>query len=516
MELPRGGTSVVANHHHAHPADDGHAAMGSGEGEGRGNELPDMLTLTSVGIDIGSSTSHLVFSRLVLQRQGARLSSAFVVVERNILYQSPILLTPYRDDLTIDSDSLGAFVQRAYDQARLLPSEVDTGALIVTGNAAMKENAEAIARVLAAGAGRFVCASAGPHLEAQLAAHGSGAIQRSRGGRTVLNLDIGGGTTKLALVRDGQILDTAALAIGARMVAVDSAGHILRLEEGADTAAQAAGVVLEMGALLPIGDRAAVARVLAQTILSVVSERGFIGMARRLLVTEPIALPERIDELHLSGGVSEYVHWRESRDLGDLGLWLGEELRLGLAVDGVPPLGEGVEGIRATVIGAGQYTLQVSGSTYFMSRSDVLPLRDLRVLRPSLDGTDAGAVASGICRAVERHQRDGGDGEVAIALRAGSDPSYDRLREIAAGIAVSVKSFEQERPVVLIFDGDVGRSVGAILHEEFLPDRSIVVIDEVRVGEFDYVDLGSPLRDGAAVPVVVKTLVFPELVGAQP
>ncbi len=468
----------------------------------------DVLTLRSVGIDIGSSTSHLAFSRLVLERQGVRLSSAFVVVERQLLHRSPILLTPYADATTIDTASLAAFVERAYAAAGLSPSEIDTGALIVTGNAALKENAERIARVLAADSGRFVCATAGPHLEAQLAAHGSGAVERSRGGRTVLNLDVGGGTTKLAIARDGRIVDTAALAVGARVVAVDSGGRIARLEQGALPAARAAGVTLELGAPLSVADRAALGRALAGALVSVLSTRRFAGLARELLVTEPIELPERIDGIQLSGGVAEYVHGRESRDFGDLGRWLGEELQVRLAAAGLPPLTVGDEGIRATVIGAGQYTLQVSGSTIFLSQADLLPLRDLRVMRPTLEGLDAASVARAISSALARDRRDGGDGAVAVALRARVEPSYARLRELAAGIAAAAATLDASRPLVLIFDTDVGRSIGAILHEELLPGRSIVALDEVRVGDFDYVDLGRPLEPGSAVPVVVKTLVF--------
>ncbi|MBI3522499.1 MAG: ethanolamine ammonia-lyase reactivating factor EutA, partial [Chloroflexi bacterium] len=281
-------------HAHEHDHDDDREHAGAGEPIALEDD-PDLIVVRSVGIDIGSSTSHLIFSRIVLQRQGARLSSAFVVVDREILHRSPILLTPYSDARTIDTRALGDFVERSYAEAGLAPTDVDTGALIVTGNAALKDNAERIARAIASDAGRFVCATAGPHLESRLAAHGSGAVDRSRSGRTVVNVDIGGGTTKLAIARDGRVLETAALAVGARVVAVDAEGRVTRLEPGAQAAGRAARMRLELGSAVSPADREALAAVLCDALVSVLATRRFAGLALGLLVTEAIELPERID-----------------------------------------------------------------------------------------------------------------------------------------------------------------------------------------------------------------------------
>jgi len=472
-----------------------------------------------------------VFSRLVLERQGARLSSAYEVVDREILHRSPILLTPYYEvagrrnassesyyevagrrnassesysaATEIDTAALEAFFSRAYADAGVARDDVDTGALIVTGNAANKENAHAIADLFAAEAGRFVCATAGPHLEALLAAHGSGAVARSRG-RTLLGVDIGGGTTKLAVVRDGRVVATAALAIGARLVAFGPDGAVSQIEDGARLVAKRAGIVLRLGA--PV-DRPALADALADALASVLESGRFEGLARELLVTEEIELP-RVDVLIVSGGVAEYVYGRESADFGDLGPLLGTAIGERLARTGMPPLERGDEGIRATVIGAGQYTVQLSGSTVFLSRPDLLPLRDLAVTRLAFDGESASGVAAAVSGVLERLRRDRGERPVALALSARIEPSYTRLRELAAGIAEGTAGLSLEQPLVLVFDTDLGRSVGAILHEELLPERAIIAIDEVRLSDFDYIDVGSEVERDGAVPVVVKTLVF--------
>ena len=188
----------------------------------------DNVELTTVGIDIGSSTSHLMFARVHLSRLATGLSSRFVVVERKILRQSPILLTPYLPDFTIDTAQLADFINRCYVEAGLTRAKVDSGAVILTGEALKRKNARAIADLFSEESGKFVCASAGHHMECQMAAHGSGAVKLSgTRAKTVLNVDIGGGTTKLALIRNGELLATLAIAVGGRLI-VEGADEIGR------------------------------------------------------------------------------------------------------------------------------------------------------------------------------------------------------------------------------------------------------------------------------------------------
>ena len=210
----------------------------------------ERITLNSVGIDIGSSTSHLIFSRLTLRRQGVALSSRFVVINREIIHESPILLTPYVDKTTIDTNKLGDFIHEAYRKSNLTPEDIDTGAIIVTGEAAKKKNAEAISALFSAEAGKFVCATAGHNLESILAAYGSGAVHMTYhegGDFTVMNVDVGGGTSKIAIVQGGKVVDTCAIEVGARLVAMDENGVINRLEDTALKIAKMAGVDLALG-----------------------------------------------------------------------------------------------------------------------------------------------------------------------------------------------------------------------------------------------------------------------------
>src|SRR5712692_4271379 len=204
----------------------------------------DEIKLASVGIDIGSSTSHLVFSRLEMKQEGTR----YVVKRRAILSESEILLTPYLDDLTIDVAALGKFINDQYERARLKRNDVDTGALILTGVAVRRRNARAIADLFAAEAGRFVSVSAGDSLESTMAAHGSGAAAESaRSGGVCMNVDIGGGTSNIAVCVNGKVLEVTALDVGARLIVLDDNGVVTRLEEAGRFFAQAAGLNLALG-----------------------------------------------------------------------------------------------------------------------------------------------------------------------------------------------------------------------------------------------------------------------------
>ena len=328
------------------------------------------VELTTVGIDIGSSTSHLMFASVRLQRKTQSLSSQFVVVERKVLWKSPILLTPFLPDGTIDAARLGAFVAACHRDAGLALGEVDTGAVILTGEAIKRSNARAIADLFAADSGRFVCASAGHHLESVLAANGSGTVAMSRdSGRAMLNVDIGGGTTKLALAVGGQVVSTCAFAVGGRLIAFDAEGRIARIDDSAHLAAQAAGVKLTLGEKADAEVLEKVVDALAQAAISLIRGEPPAGLAQRLLLTAPLDTSRKPQGMTFSGGVAEYIYGRETRDYGDISRALASRIGHACTAGRIAfPVSEPAERIRATVIGASQFTVQVSGKTIHVGR----------------------------------------------------------------------------------------------------------------------------------------------------
>jgi ethanolamine utilization protein EutA len=477
-------------------------------------EAGNRITLTSVGIDVGSSTSHLMFSELVLERQGLALSSRFMVVERRIVHRSPILLTPYVNPTTIDVDELSRFIEGVYKDAGMTVDDVQTGATIVTGEAAKKANAEAISALFAEHAGKFVCATAGPNLEAVMAAHGSGAAARSIApdgtARTVLNIDMGGGTTKFAVCRGGEILETAAVNVGARLIALDAESRIVRIELAAAIIAEELGIALEIGHVLSEEHQAAIADLLAECLTNVAERRPLTPLTDKLMITGPLTFTGPIDSVGYSGGVSEYVYGTEQRNFGDLGILLGKAVseraeRLKATVDRAEQM------IRATVIGAAQYTLQVSGSTIYVSRGDLLPVRNLQVIAPVMpaEAYTIESVQRSIESAMQRVDVQEGESQVALSFRWQLEPSYQRLKTLAEGIAAAMpRTIAQKIPLTIVFDTDIAGALGNLLRREVVHDYDIISIDEVQLTDLDYVDIGEELEDVHAVPVVVKSLVF--------
>jgi ethanolamine utilization protein EutA len=477
----------------------------------------ERITLNSVGIDIGSSTSHLIFSRLTLRRQGIALSSRFVVVNREILHESPILLTPYVDKTTIDTEKLNEFIQEAYQNAQLTPNDIDTGALIVTGEAAKKKNAEAISALFSAQAGKFVCATAGHNLEAILASYGSGAVHMTYhegGDFTVMNVDVGGGTSKIAIVQQGKVIDTCALEVGARLVAMDENGIINRLEDTALKIAKLAGISLTLGGTMSESDKEKFSQVLCDSLFEVL-ERGTLSpKVKDLLLTPELEFKDPIHAIMFSGGVSEFIYGYEKRNLGDLGVQFGKRVRerANKLAGGNIPLRPAEVRIRATVIGASQYTVQVSGNTIYLSHPELLPLRNLQVVTPEFEQTESitsAEIKSSIERALQRNDIQDGDRAVALAVRWELGPSYPLIRTLAEGLVGAMKEHaDQGQPLVLVFDADIAKLMGNIIEREMLPGAGIISIDGIDLKDFDFIDIGQELPDAKAVPVVIKSLIF--------
>ena len=488
-----------------------HAPQQGFTGVGRSMLEEDEITLTSVGVDIGSSTSHLVFSRLELERQNTR----YVIVKRTVLRESEILLTPYVDDgATIDAGALGTFIERQYREAGLTRDEIDTGALILTGVAVLRSNARAIGELFAADAGKFVAVSAGDGMEATMAAHGSGAVAESgRSGGVVMNIDVGGGTTKVAICRAGAVLEVTSIDAGARLLAFDGAGVVTRVEDAGRTHAREAGVAAEVGSKLTEDDMAAVAAVMARRIEEVVSLGPISAETKALLRLPPLAYRGKVDTVIFSGGVSEFIYGREREGFGDLGPALAAEVKARVARLGAMMMVP-VAGIRATVIGASQYTIQVSGSTIFISPLDAVPVRNVPVVTPEVDLTadviDPAAVADGIERGLRRLDLAGADSPVALGVHWGGSATFARLDGFCRGVVRAMQPvLDAGNPLVLVSDGDIGGLVGLHLREELGLTSPLISIDGIELREFDYVDVGELIPSSGAVPVVIKSLVFP-------
>jgi ethanolamine utilization protein EutA len=408
------------------------------------------------------------------------------ISRRKVLYESPVYFTPLVGQDLVDGQGIREIVEAEYRAAGITRAQVDTGAVIVTGETSRKENARAVLDALAEYAGDFVVATAGPDLESVLAAKGAGAVAFSADtGKKVLHMDIGGGTSNLAWIEDGKIVKTGCLNVGGRLIKVGESGEISYVSP-----------VLEGLCDLKVGDPPtesallAVAEVLTQALEMAAGLREPTALLAKLWTAEAgrMAIPDSGGwVISFSGGVADCIEkevpWQT---FGDMGPLLGRAIRESRLCAGEYRLGE--QTIRATVIGAGSHSAQLSGSTVFYRDVD-FPLKNLPVVR--LSGTED----SGEIRKVLASQ----DTESVVAM-TGFSGSYRRVKALAEDLAAAFAG----RRILLAVEADMAKALGQALALQ--TDGPVLCIDRVRLQEGDYLDVGAPV--GPALPVVVKTLVM--------
>ncbi len=473
------------------------------------------MNILSVGIDIGTTTTQFVFSRLTLQ-DTARLGQIprIGITDRVILYQSPIVLTPLRDATTIDAAGLTALARREYAAAGVDPAQVQTGAVIITGETAKKQNADEILKAVAGLAGEFVVSVAGPHLESLIAGRGAGAALYSQQHfARVTNVDIGGGSANSALFNSGALQAAAAMNYGGRILEIERATGRLR-----HIAGPAQHILADLGLRLAPGDvpdlptlRRFTGR-MADLTLELI-EGTASPLAHKLYLTPPAPVSGRGSTLMFSGGIGHYyyaplsIHSVADAALhDDVGPLLAESLRqhAGLsAYNIVRP----AETLRATVLGASTQTVTLSGSTIW-AESALLPMRNVPVIRPALDADLApDRVAQAVAEAARRWDVDPAADSFAIALELNRPLDYTLLLQLATGLCAFAAALPAGRPLVAIIERDYAQALGQTI-KAMAPARPLLVIDQVGLTEGDYLDLGAPLMDGRVVPLSVKTLVF--------
>ena len=513
------GDSLGYGHSHEEGGDHDHDhdGMPAGAGEDPSLWMQDNVVLHTVGIDIGSAGTQVGFSRIHLQRISDQLSTRYVVISREQIHHSPSILTPYRSDTEIDAAALGRIIQDSYEAAGLRPDDIDAGAVILTGEALRRENARAIADVLAEQGGEFVCATAGHHMESMLAVYGSGAARRSHDGESrILNVDIGGGTTKLGLMNKGVLESTAAIHLGGRLLVVDQDDRITRLDPAGRWHAERAGFAWDVGGIASREDLARVADVMADALVRFLQQRFTQDDIDHLLLTDALQVPGEIDGIMFSGGVGEYVYGREERDFGDLGKLFGTAIRTRLEAGALPwPLLPAGECLRATVLGASEYSVQLSGNTTYISSPGVLlPRKNLQVVPLGLELPDAIAaeqVAQALQRALLRHDLVEGEQDIAVSIRWSGAPAFQRLAPLAQGLLQALpRTLQSGRPLYVVTDGDIAHSLGHLLQEDPRLTGEVLVIDGISLWGFDFIDLGRIRVPSLTVPVTVKSLVFSE------
>ncbi len=468
------------------------------------------IEILSVGVDVGSSTSHLVFSNLFLKRDQRSVTRRFNIEQRDIIYEGRIIHTPLIDDNTIDINKLTDFFKEEYQRAGIDPADIQTGAVIVTGESARKQNARQIVEALSNDAGKFVAATAGPNFESLIAAMGSGAAARSKDdNKTIVSCDIGGGTSNIAISRNGQTLSTGCISVGGRLLGVDSEGKIWRIDEPAAKVMAHLGMNYQIGDPISKEDIERIAAKFAEILIEVITGPAASSLARQLMLTADLNFPSRIDEYSFSGGVAELMYGGVN-NFDDIGHILADKIKL-LAPELRAPVIELPNKIRATVIGAGAYSLSISGCSGFRDDQVSFPIRNVPVIRVDVDQSKLSIehVISQINAAFQRFDLDEGEEIIALYFKDPVRVSYPQLELFAKSIeAALANTIKNKLPVILIFETDIASSVGNVIRRETQLKTNLLALDELMLREGDWIDIGEPLVAGQVYPVTVKSLVF--------
>jgi ethanolamine utilization protein EutA len=479
--------------------------------------MSDSHAMLSVGIDVGTTTTQLVFSRLRLT-ETARPGQIprIAITDRAVIYQSPIVLTPLADPQTVDAARLNDIVRREYAAAGVDPRQVETGAVIITGETAKKQNADEILKALSGLAGEFVVSVAGPNLESLIAGRGAGAAHYSQTHfATVTNVDIGGGSANSATFKSGACVAAAAMNYGGRLLVIEqSTGQIRHIAGPARHILADCGLTLEVGQTPALADLRRFTDRMADLTVELI-EGTASPLAQKLYLTPPAARSGRGTRLMYSGGIGYYFYnpvtitsVADAARHDDVGPLLAESLRQHPALktyETAPP----AETLRATVLGASTQTVTLSGSTIW-AEPDTLraPLRNAPVVRPDLSAALSPAeMAQAIAEAARRWDVDLQSDPFAVALEVNQPLDYTLLLQLSAGLSEFSKTLPPERPLVVIIERDYAQALGQTI-KGLAPERPLLVIDQVGLAEGDYIDVGAPLMDGRVVPLSVKTLVF--------
>lgn len=477
--------------------------------------MPDSRSVLSVGIDVGTTTTQLVFSRLVLadtSRPGQ--IPRIGITDKSVIYQSPITFTPLADRETIDVVRLTDLVKREYVAAGVDPKQIETGAVIITGETAKKKNADEILRGLAGLAGEFVVTVAGPHLESLIAGRGAGATDYSkRHFCKVVNVDIGGGSANSALFNAGALVAAAAMNYGGRILEVEhNTGRVRHVAEPAKHILEDCGLRLVTGNAPSLADLKRFTDRMADLTVELI-EGTASPLAQKLYLTPPAPVSGKGTVLMLSGGIGHYfyspIEIRSVDDAtlhDDVGPLLAESLREHPVIktyETVKP----AETLRATVLGASSQTVTLSGSTIWAER-EILPMKNLPVVRPVMNtGMPPPQMAASIADAVRRWDVNPATDNFAVALELDQSLNYSLLLQLATGLAEFARTLPEGRPLVAIIEHDYAQALGQTV-KAMAPDRPLLVIDQVGLQEGDYIDVGAPMMDGRVVPLSVKTLIF--------
>lgn len=475
----------------------------------------NMENILSVGIDVGTSTTQLVFSRIAMENTSGYFTVPHIsVTSKEVIYKSDIYLTPLKTEKLINGEAIREIVAAEYAKAGYRPEDIDTGAVIVTGESSRKENAEEVLNNLSSFAGDFVVSTAGPDLESVIAGKGSGAYRYSIDNDcVVINMDIGGGTTNIVVFDGGETVSKTCYDIGGRLIRLDPDGTVVYISPSAEKIAAAAGVSIRRGeragreALQAVTDRMAL--LLAESISLAPAER-ILSEIQSPESSKPEPVRRKTARIFFSGGVADCIeNEREDFAFGDIGVLLGRSIRNGLLYkSGLCAAGS--ETIRATVVGAGTYTTTISGSTVAYA-AEILPLKNIPALKLNEEEQRRCFLGDSafLTEKMRWFMKESSCECFALAMMGEVNPGYTEVKTLARCLAESFNNVLGENvPALTVIEEDMAKALGLFLESGLDKGHRLVCIDSIKVEQGDYLDLGRGIMGGLVIPVIVKTLLF--------
>lgn len=466
--------------------------------------------IISVGIDIGTSTTKLIVSRFTLvNTAGTTHVPRIEITEKKIIYKSPIYRTPLINNTLIDMKEVLSLIDQEYQKAGVRPQDIQTGAIIITGETATKQNAEEMLHLLSEEAGEFLVATAGPDLEGIIAGKGSGAQQRSKeSGKVIANIDIGGGTANIAVYQSGQLRGTCTLHIGGRLIEFEN-------DRVKNISVPVRRLLKQLGLSVEAGDKVSsefirpvtesMVRILVHTLQQKIMEEDEV-----LLLGHPPDWNVPIDQIMFSGGVSECMYGQESSadSYKDIGVYLAKALQEDRRLQSwewVPP----IETVRATVLGAGTQTTHISGATIQVNPVRLplknLPIHQLDMKKNLEDGSVR--VKSAIQQAIQVYDSSLEGKNFALYITGLPLLRFKDVQQLGKWLLEGYKLQPNlSDPIVIILQDDMAKVLGQTL-QTLQSERDVICIDQILVEKGDYLDIGNKLQS-EVVPVVIKTLAF--------
>ena len=470
--------------------------------------------LLSVGIDLGTSTTQLIFSRLSVENMATSYTvPRMVITKKEIQYKSEIYFTPLLDQTRIDFEKVREIVEKEYEKAGVRKEEIDTGAVIITGETARKENAREVISALSGFAGDFVVATAGPDLESVISGKGAGTDLYSKEHHLcAVNMDIGGGTSNLAVFQRGDTVDTGCLDIGGRLIKLEISSHkITYISPKLQKIIEKENLNLSEGKIADMQSLQSLLRIMVGVLEQSVGLRDDNPYYELMITNQGIRDSDEIQCISFSGGVADAIYHPEKFEdpfqFGDIGVLLGKAIRESELFQKLQVI-ESAETIRATVVGAGSHTTEISGSTITYT-SEAFPIKNLPVLKLNKEEENQGELGAAIRKKLEWFSVEGKLQQVAVSVEGGHNPSFQRVQEYAKELLQGMAPLlDAGLPLIVVVEQDMAKVLGQSMYHLLDWKKEVICLDGIRLAEGEYIDIGKPIAEGYVLPVVVKTLVF--------